>query len=641
MHWATLHFRKMFQSPSKKAGRGGTGNKRGAHHGAPSPDPLGSSPSASSFGFALPQFTKRGNMHGTPQIIKDSLPVRLFSQNTHDSSGLFANASSCFGGGSSPAKLPASHNPLQHHPISRNPLSNLQTSSGRNQATFDGSFANGFQGTVQSFYNGNGPSPPATSANHHNEPFSNPMDVNGIRSCPPLFSPATATPPEIEFIVKRPNCDSQQLHHGKKQTSLVDAPANLWCYLCQKSPATMTMGNSLLASASSSDSHRGNGCSIRPSCPSLAPVLGHFPQGFHQSPNLNLQVPLTLTPTSSDATGQQDANRNQPEKERREQIRDVKVGQNVVKDVPKSHGVCKIHFHEQQRKNHEELLRNGRMLQQQLKDVSSLESRFCLGEVASACPDTSSPKFQALHAHSVSHFLNHTPDFKINNKGSRVPFDNILWVAPKKSTISNAVSWAATPTCIIVGDLLEAKAKGVSICCGSDEVDDTLVVTMSFNNPESGEIEQLHIASEPSEGTGEGSADAVMHALKRVQIQEEGETERTGLRGQVGDSGGGGTAENLAGNIKSLELRCPHLAYFIANCCEHDGANAFAHPFKQCLGEGSLDKINPLQTCHSCWHLQECFDADTFRAMWIAAKKQIGELKAMQAAQEKSQLDNQ
>jgi hypothetical protein len=696
----------MYQSPSKKAGRGGTRNKRGSHDGAPSPGPLGSSPSASSIGFVSPQVFKRGNRQNTPRIIKDILPVRMFSQNTHDSSGLFANTSSYFGEASSRATLPASNNPLQDHAISCNPPSNLQISSAGNQATFDGSFANNFRGPAQSFYNGNGPSPPTTSTNHNDATISNPMDVDTInllqyhpiscnppsnlppssarnqatfddsfvnnfrgpaqsfynkngpsppttsanhynaffsnpmdvdtRSYPPLLSPATSTSPEIEVIVKCPNCGSQ-LYHGKKLTSLVNAPANLRCDRCKKLyfTSTTTMGNSpLLASAGSSVSHGGNGCSSPP-FHSLAGVLGYSPEGFHQSPNLNLLGPLTLTPTSSDATdGQQDANRK-----RREQVRDVKVGQCVVKDVPKSFDVYKWHVHERLKKSNDEQLRIRRILKEQSRHVSSLESRFYLGKVASAYPDISAPKFQAIYAHSVSHFLNYTLDFKIDNEGSRVPFDDILRVAPKKTSISSAVSWAATLTCIIIGDLLEAKAKGVSIYCGSDKVDDTLVITISFNNPETGEIEQLHIASEPSEGSGEGSADAIMHALKRIQIQEEGETEGTGLRGQVGDSGGGGTTENLAGNIKNLELHCPHLAYFIANCCEHNGANTFAYPFKQCLGEGSLDKINPLQTCHSCWYLQECFDADTFRAMWIASKKEIEEAKE-EAAQRQRELDN-
>ena len=153
-----------------------------------------------------------------------------------------------------------------------------------------------------------------------------------------------------------------------------------------------------------------------------------------------------------------------------------------------------------------------------------------------------------------------------------------------------------------------------SIRCGSDEINDAQVITSSFSNPDSGEIEQLHVASEPSEGSGAGAADTIFHALKCVQIEEtEGET-GVSLGGQVGDSGGGATAENLANNVKERKLHCPRLAHFIASCCEHDGANALACPFEQCLGGegGSLDKINPLQTCHSCWCLQECFDADTF-----------------------------
>jgi hypothetical protein len=290
---------------------------------------------------------------------------------------------------------------------------------------------------------GNGPAPPTiTSANHYDDAaFSNP--INAIGYAPPLFSQAIQPPPEIEVIVKCPNCGSK-LHHGKKQTSLVHTPGNFWCQPFAKMYTKMTTGNYLFTSANSSGVSHGGGYS-NPSFPNFLagmPAGGaSFPQeGFQPSPNLTLQV----------QTEQQDTNCNYKAERRREQVRDVKVGQNViVKDVPKSYGVYKTYVHERQRKSHDELLRNRRLLQKQVRHVSTAESRSYLGKVASEYPEIASPKFQALYAHSVCHFLNHTLDFKIDDKGSQVPFDNVLRVAPNTSTISSAVSLA------VAEDILE------------------------------------------------------------------------------------------------------------------------------------------------------------------------------------------
>ena len=610
---------RSWASPLKKERViGDNRNKRGAQHhgGTLSPNPF--RPSISSSIFASPQFTKRGNRQETPQDVKDSVPVRLFSQHTHNQDSIFANTSSYF-----EAQLPPSNNPLILHGATTSSLFNLQTSSAR----VDGSLVDNVLGADQSHYNGNGPSPPTISTNHHDAAFSDDMDVDTINASN-FCSPGAAQPPEFEIIVKCPSC-GMKLYQEKELRSLVLRKVHFQCDLCNNHYITMTTGDHMLASASSNVNHSGD-CYLHTHAP-LAPgamMGGSVPQAFFHWP--------TLTPTSSVATAQQDTNSNYRNKE---QLRDVHAGKIIVKDVPKSYDLYKSYVHERLKKSHDELSRIRRILEKQSNHKSTTESRFYLGKVAAAYPDISAPKLQALYAHSVSHFLDYTLDFKIDKNGSRVPFENVLRVSPKKSTISNAVSWAAALTCIIIGDILEGKTEKISIYCGSDKIDDTLVITLSFSNPDTGEIEQLHIASEPSEGTGVGSADAIFHALKRIQIEDiEGEI-GISIRGQVGDSGGGGTTENLANNMKERELHCPLLAYFIANCCEHNGANAFAYPFKQCLGEGSLDKINPLQTCHSCWYLQECFDADTFRAMWIATKKEIEERKE-KAAKRQSELDN-
>ena len=117
-----------------------------------------------------------------------------------------------------------------------------------------------------------------------------------------------------------------------------------------------------------------------------------------------------------------------------------------------------------------------------------------------------------------------------------------------------------------------------------------------------------------SEGTSEACADAIQHSLKKIN-------DVIKLLGQCTDSGGGGVLDSLAD-----ELRTRHLTqenYLISACTLYALQLALANPVKKTFGEGGLEKRTMMQMLHSCYDLQECFEAKEFEAMWETAKEKV------------------
>jgi len=78
------------------------------------------------------------------------------------------------------------------------------------------------------------------------------------------------------------------------------------------------------------------------------------------------------------------------------------------------------------------------------------------------------------------------------------------------------------------------------------------------------------------------------------------------LAGQMTDSGGGGTLESVAKELKALGLQ--NDIYSIGSCTLHLLQLALATPMKKVFGDGGTHNLNVMQLLHSCYNsMVDCF----------------------------------
>jgi hypothetical protein len=190
------------------------------------------------------------------------------------------------------------------------------------------------------------------------------------------------------------------------------------------------------------------------------------------------------------------------------------------------------------------------------------------------------------------------------------------------------VSSAATGRAVLLSDLLFGHFDKVpAIYISADKGGDSVVINLMFWCDAKHTVETVTISVDECDGTAAGIAYSILYACRRCAVDtRKGKNDIVLIKlyGQMTDSGGGGNIEALETALHELDTTEYHgqklltdpSEYLVGNCNQHNVSNFFAYPFKQCFGEGGLDKRNPLQCLHSVWDLQEKLKKRIWHKIW-------------------------
>ena len=115
-----------------------------------------------------------------------------------------------------------------------------------------------------------------------------------------------------------------------------------------------------------------------------------------------------------------------------------------------------------------------------------------------------------------------------------------------------------------------------------------------------------------SGGSSNECALALKHSMKKLTGEE---TLTVKLAGQMTDSGGGGTLESVAKELKVLGLQ--NDIYSIGSCTLHLLQLALATPMKKAFGDGGTNNLNVMQLLHSCYNLCNNHETNEIRMIWL------------------------
>ena len=84
------------------------------------------------------------------------------------------------------------------------------------------------------------------------------------------------------------------------------------------------------------------------------------------------------------------------------------------------------------------------------------------------------------------------------------------------------------------------------------------------------------------------------------------------------DAGGGGTDEGLARDLRALNRLSPPSFFFGVTCCLHGHSLAFKSPVDKHFLLGGVSKRTVLQLLHAAYALENEFEIQDLRAVWLA-----------------------
>ena len=137
---------------------------------------------------------------------------------------------------------------------------------------------------------------------------------------------------------------------------------------------------------------------------------------------------------------------------------------------------------------------------------------------------------------------------------------------------------------------------------------------ISWYDSELGKVEEFLLDIDISDKTSEDAAKAIQHSLKKLFPQED-----IKLAGITTDSGGGGTLESLAAELKKLDLCTPD--FLVLSCSLHNLQTCLRNAVVEHLDEGGKTekgefKRNVMQLLHGMYNVQTYLEGSELKQKW-------------------------
>ena len=130
-------------------------------------------------------------------------------------------------------------------------------------------------------------------------------------------------------------------------------------------------------------------------------------------------------------------------------------------------------------------------------------------------------------------------------------------------------------------------------------------------------------------GTNEKVAIAIDISMKKLDPEDASLPKRV-MHGLSTDAGGGGTGEGLARDLRNHDRLVPESSFFGVTCCLHGHSLAFKSPVEKHFLLGGVTKRTVSQLLHAAHALEQEFELQDLKAMWLAANNHKHPGKIMQ-----------
>ena len=158
--------------------------------------------------------------------------------------------------------------------------------------------------------------------------------------------------------------------------------------------------------------------------------------------------------------------------------------------------------------------------------------------------------------------------------------------------------------------------KGVKFCIAHDKGErcglGRLVRELKYWCPDTSRVISIRVDADGTNADDTTVAEAIDHTLAEIE-KYGGNTKMIKLIGAITDTGGGGTTESNAEELKKLD-RCSN-DFLVANCTFHAHSKSFQNAWEGVFGGGGLGVNTSLQFIHTAYSLQESFGED-FNYQW-------------------------
>lgn len=162
----------------------------------------------------------------------------------------------------------------------------------------------------------------------------------------------------------------------------------------------------------------------------------------------------------------------------------------------------------------------------------------------------------------------------------------------------------------------ELAKKGVKFCIAHDKGErcglGRLVRELKYWCNDTSRVISIRVDADGTNADDTTVAEAIDHTLAEIE-KYAGSEKIIKLIGAITDTGGGGTTESNAEELKKLD-RCSN-DFLVANCTFHAHSKSFQNAWEGVFGGGGLGVNTSLQFIHTAYSLQESFGED-FNYQW-------------------------
>ena len=184
----------------------------------------------------------------------------------------------------------------------------------------------------------------------------------------------------------------------------------------------------------------------------------------------------------------------------------------------------------------------------------------------------------------------------------------IIKATPCSTTLQNMLATQRELVNKFIAGLVE---RGTKLCIAHDKGErcglGRLVRELKYWCDESLRVISIRVDADGTNSDDTTVAEAIDHTLSVIEKHIVGDT-LIKLIGAITDTGGGGTTESNAEELKKLN-RCMK-NFLVANCTFHAHSKCLQNAFEGSFGGGGLGLNTSLQFIHTVYSLQECFGED-------------------------------
>jgi len=292
---------------------------------------------------------------------------------------------------------------------------------------------------------------------------------------------------------------------------------------------------------------------------------------------------------------------------------EIRMLENTFRSYGKSHTFWLPHTHKIVHRDHNKRIENdSEMLARVIGKIQSpkfttdsIFAQTLFGIAMASAPALALSAAQHLMPIFMMAFFYDTGLFKSINVSEYVTSFPSDWLLRKYNLHQ------ATRDTIALGRKLIGKRMCLACDKGNKKGVGHFVKALSWWTP-TGRVQVQVLDIDASGGKTGECALAIQASMNKLKSHDDALTHL--LAGQSTDSGGGGALENLADEMRALNLLWLH-NYLVANCTIHALQLQLNNGIRAALGEGGLENVNVMQMMHSVYRLQESIDLKEWRHM--------------------------